>query len=45
MCSARFRLVLLYFPGVLSTSCEKSDSPVDAALAHSMIAAHSLFLY
>jgi uncharacterized protein (DUF305 family) len=41
MCSARFRFVLLCFTGVLSTSCEKSDSPVDAALAQSMTAMHS----
>jgi len=41
MCSARFRFVLLCFAGVFSTSCEKSDSPVDAALAQSMTAMHS----
>jgi uncharacterized protein (DUF305 family) len=41
MCSARFRFILLFFTGVLSTSCEKSNSPVDAALAQSMIAMHS----
>jgi uncharacterized protein (DUF305 family) len=41
MCSARFRLVLLCFTGLLSTSCEKSDSPVAAALAQSMSAMHS----
>jgi uncharacterized protein (DUF305 family) len=41
MCSARFRLVLLCVTGLLSTSCEKSDSPVDAALAQSMSAMHS----
>ena len=40
-CSARFRFVLLCFTGVLSSSCEKSDSPVDAALAQSMSAMHS----
>jgi uncharacterized protein (DUF305 family) len=27
--------------GVLTTSCEKSDSPVDAALAQSMMTMHS----
>jgi uncharacterized protein (DUF305 family) len=41
MCSARFRFILLCFTGVLSTACEKSNSPVDAALAQSMIAMHS----
>jgi uncharacterized protein (DUF305 family) len=41
MCSARFRLVLLCFTGVLSSACEKSDSPVDAALAQSMTAMHA----
>jgi len=41
MCSARFRFVLLCFTGVLSSSCEKSDSPVDAALAQSMTAMHA----
>ena len=39
--SARFRFVLLCFAGLLSTSCENPDSPVDAALAHSMSAMHS----
>jgi uncharacterized protein (DUF305 family) len=41
MWSARFRLVLLCFTGLLSTSCEKSDSPVDAALDQSMSVMHS----
>src|ERR1700730_4133171 len=41
MCSARFRFVLLCLTGVLSSWCEKSDSPVDAALAQSMTAMHS----
>ena len=41
MCSARFRFVLLCFTGALLSSCEKSDSPVDAALAQSMTAMHS----
>jgi uncharacterized protein (DUF305 family) len=41
MCSARFRFVLLCFTGLLSASCEKSDSPVDAALAQSMTTMHS----
>lgn len=41
MCSARFRFVLLCFAAVFSTWCEKSDSPVDAALAQSMTAMHS----
>jgi uncharacterized protein (DUF305 family) len=41
MCSTCFRFVLLCFSGVLSTSCEKPDSPVDAALAQSMSAMHS----
>ena len=44
MCSARFRFVLLCLTGVLSSSCEKSDSPVDAvdaALAETMSAMHS----
>jgi hypothetical protein len=43
-CSARFRFVLLCFIALLSSSCEKSDSPaapVDAALAQSMSAMHS----
>jgi uncharacterized protein (DUF305 family) len=37
----RFRDVLLCFISVLSTSCEKADSPVDVALAQSMTAMHS----
>jgi uncharacterized protein (DUF305 family) len=41
MCSARFRFVLLCFTGALLSSCEKSDSPVDVALAQSMTAMHS----
>jgi uncharacterized protein (DUF305 family) len=41
MCSARIRFVLLCFTGALLSSCEKSDSPVDAALAQSMSAMHS----
>jgi hypothetical protein len=36
MCSTRFRFMLLCLTGVLSSSCEKSDSPVDAALAQSI---------
>jgi uncharacterized protein (DUF305 family) len=35
------RLVLLFFVSTLSTSCEKSDSPVDVALAQSMTKMHS----
>jgi uncharacterized protein (DUF305 family) len=41
MCSARIRFVLLCFTGALLSSCEKSDSPVDAALAQSMTAMHA----
>jgi Domain of unknown function (DUF305) len=41
MCSARFRFVLLCFIGLLLSSCEKSDSPVDAALGQSMSVMHS----
>ena len=41
MCCLRFRVVVLCFMGVLTTSCEKSDSPVDAALAQSMTKMHS----
>jgi Domain of unknown function (DUF305) len=41
MCSVRFCFVLLGFTGVLLSSCEKSDSPVDTALAQSMIAMHT----
>ena len=41
MCCLRFRSVVLCFMGVLTTSCEKSDSPVDAALAQSMMTMHS----
>jgi uncharacterized protein (DUF305 family) len=41
MCSAGLRFVLLCLTGVLSSSCEKSDLPVDAALAQSMSAMHS----
>jgi hypothetical protein len=44
MCLARFRFVLLCFTGVLSTSCEKFDSPVDAALAQSMTVLHAVSL-
>jgi hypothetical protein len=46
-CSARFRFVLLCFIALLSSSCEKSDSPeksdppVDTALAQTMNAMHS----
>jgi len=39
-CSGRFRFVLLCFI-VLLSSCEKSNSPVDAALAQTMNAMHS----
>ena len=35
------RLVLLFFVSTLSTSCEKSDSPVDVALTQSMTKMHS----
>jgi hypothetical protein len=41
MCSTRFRFVLLCLAGLLSSSCERSDPPVDAALAQSMTAMHS----
>ena len=41
MCPVRLRLVLLCFTSILSTSCEKSGSPVDVALAESMTAMHS----
>lgn len=41
MCPVRLPFVLLCFISVLSTSCEKSDSPVDIALAESMRAMHS----
>jgi uncharacterized protein (DUF305 family) len=37
----RLRLVVLCFTSVLSTSCEKSDSPVDLALTKSMTTMHS----
>jgi uncharacterized protein (DUF305 family) len=41
MCSARIRFVLLCFTGALLSSCQRSDSPADAALAQSMTAMHS----
>ena len=44
MCLGRFRFVLLSLAVVLLSSCEKSDSPVDAvdaALAETMSAMHS----
>src|ERR1700747_3413543 len=41
MCPVRLPFVLLCFISVLSTSCEKSDSPVDIALAESMRTMHS----
>src|ERR1700719_2810255 len=41
MCPVRLLFVLLCFISVLSTSCEKSDSLVDIALAESMRAMHS----
>jgi uncharacterized protein (DUF305 family) len=41
MCQVRLRFVLLCFTSILSTSCEKSDSPVDVALAQSMTTMHS----
>jgi uncharacterized protein (DUF305 family) len=41
MCFTRFRFVLLCLSGILFTSCEKADSPVDAALAQTMTAMHS----
>jgi uncharacterized protein (DUF305 family) len=41
MSSARLRFVLLCFTGILSTSCEKSGSPVDLALEQSMTTMHS----
>src|SRR6202049_1786665 len=41
MCAVRLLFVLLCFISVLSTSCEKSDSPVDIALAESIRAMHS----
>jgi uncharacterized protein (DUF305 family) len=41
MSSARFRFVLFCLAGVLLSSCEKSDPPVDTALAQSMTAMHS----
>jgi Uncharacterized protein conserved in bacteria len=41
MCSLHFRCVVLCFTGVLTASCEKSVSPVDAALAQTMTTMHS----
>jgi uncharacterized protein (DUF305 family) len=41
MCPVRLPFVLLCFTSILSTSCEKSDSAVDIALAKSMTAMHS----
>src|ERR1700736_1261902 len=41
MCPVRLRLVLFCFTSILSTSCEKSGSPVDVDLAESMTAMHS----
>jgi len=41
MCSARSRFVLLCFTGILSTSGEKTGSPVDLALEQSMTTMHS----
>jgi uncharacterized protein (DUF305 family) len=41
MCPVRLRFVLLCFTSILSTSCEKSDSAVDVALAQSMTTMHS----
>jgi uncharacterized protein (DUF305 family) len=37
----RFHFVLLCLSGIFFTSCEKADSPVDAALAQTMTAMHS----
>lgn len=37
----RLRYVLFCFTSIFSTSCEKSDSPVDTALAQSMTTMHS----
>jgi uncharacterized protein (DUF305 family) len=37
----RFPFLLLGFTGLVLTSCEKAASPVDTALAQSMMAMHS----
>jgi uncharacterized protein (DUF305 family) len=41
MCPLRLPFLMCCFTSILLTSCEKSDSPVDVALAQSMATMHS----